>query len=245
MTGKIKNKLMNITENIAYPIAWYIVFIISVTIHEAAHALAAKRGGDLTAYSGGQVSLNPFPHMKREPWGMVIFPLISAFIIGWPFGYASTPYDPELAYRNPRKSSLMGLAGPAANLLLILICVLIVKLGIVSGIFWEPYSVGFLHIVDSSGGATGSALTLFISMLFSMNLILLILNLIPFPPLDGTNLITLFLNDNSARKFHAVTGNWLFGLIGLLLAWQAFSPLFRFIFPGVMNIIYPGSGFHY
>jgi len=55
----------------AYGIVWYLLFVISVTIHEAAHAWAAKRGGDLTAYEGGQVSLNPIPHMKRAPWGMV------------------------------------------------------------------------------------------------------------------------------------------------------------------------------
>jgi hypothetical protein len=80
--------------DIIYPITWYVIFILSATIHEAAHALAAKLGGDLTAYLGGQVSLNPVPHIKREPFGMVIFPLISAFLIGWPFGYAKTPTTP-------------------------------------------------------------------------------------------------------------------------------------------------------
>jgi Zn-dependent protease len=236
---------MELPENLAYPFAWYIVFVISVTIHEAAHAWAAKRGGDLTAYAGGQVSLNPFPHMKREPLGMVVFPLISAFALGWPFGYASTPYDPLWADRNPRKATWMGLAGPAANLLLLLVGFAIIKFGLVSGFFWEPYSINFHHIVDPANGNPESPLTLFISMLFSMNLILLVLNLIPFPPLDGSSLITFFLNDNNARRFHAMTHNWVFGIIGLMLAWFAFSPLFRIIFPGVMNIIYWGAGYGY
>src|SRR2546429_4905208 len=49
---------------------WYVVFLFSTTCHEAAHALAAKIGGDETAFLGGQVTLNPVPHIQREPWGM-------------------------------------------------------------------------------------------------------------------------------------------------------------------------------
>jgi hypothetical protein len=51
--------------------AWYVVLLFSTTCHEAAHALAAKLGGDLTAFHGGQVSLDPVPHVRREPFGMV------------------------------------------------------------------------------------------------------------------------------------------------------------------------------
>jgi Zn-dependent protease len=82
-------------------------------------------------------------------------------------------------------------------------------------------------------------------MLFSMNLILLVLNLIPFPPLDGSHLITLFLNDNNARRYQTLTHNWVFAVVGFMLAWWLFSPLFHFIFPGVMNMVYWGAGFGY
>src|SRR2546422_6505961 len=71
---------------------WYLVFLFSTTFHEAAHAWVAQLGGDLTAYEGGQVSLDPRPHIRREPWGMVVLPLISVLMFGWPFGFASTPY---------------------------------------------------------------------------------------------------------------------------------------------------------
>ena len=64
-------------------IAFSAVFVFSVTLHEAAHAWAAKLGGDLTAYHGGQVSIDPIPHMKREPFGMVILPILSVAISGW------------------------------------------------------------------------------------------------------------------------------------------------------------------
>jgi hypothetical protein len=56
---------------------WFVAFLFSTTCHEAAHALIAKLGGDETAALGGQVSLNPVPHMKREPWGMIVIPLLS------------------------------------------------------------------------------------------------------------------------------------------------------------------------
>ena len=62
---------------------WYVVFLLSTTCHEAAHALAAKWGGDLTAFHGGQVSLDPVPHIRREPFGMVVFPILSYAMGGW------------------------------------------------------------------------------------------------------------------------------------------------------------------
>ena len=80
-------------------LAFYAVFVFSVTVHEAAHAYTAMRGGDLTAYHGGQVSLDPLPHMKRELFGMVILPIITIFTNGFPIGYASAPYDPAWADR--------------------------------------------------------------------------------------------------------------------------------------------------
>ena len=92
-------------EEFKYSFVWIIIFILSATIHEAAHAWAAKRGGDLTAYEGGQLSLNPLPHIKREPLGMIVFPLIYSFLLGWPFGYASAPYDLTWAQKYPRKAA--------------------------------------------------------------------------------------------------------------------------------------------
>lgn len=72
---------------------FYGVFLLSTTLHEAAHAWAAMRGGDRTAYDGGQVTLNPLPHIRREPIGMVVLPIVSVLISGWPLGFASAPYS--------------------------------------------------------------------------------------------------------------------------------------------------------
>src|SRR5690348_11364762 len=102
----------------------YLIFLFSTTCHEASHAFAAKLGGDLTAAHGGQVSLNPVPHIRREPFGMVIVPLISLISGGGVIGWASAPYDPAWQQRHPRRAAWMSLAGPAANLALVLIAVL-------------------------------------------------------------------------------------------------------------------------
>ena len=59
-------------ELLVFGLVQYVVFLLSTTCHEAAHALAAKMGGDMTAFEGGQVTLNPLPHVRREPFGMVV-----------------------------------------------------------------------------------------------------------------------------------------------------------------------------
>ena len=64
-------------EFLTLGLIWYIVFLFSTTCHEASHALVAKLGGDPTAFHGGQVTLNPVPHVQREPFGMVVVPLLS------------------------------------------------------------------------------------------------------------------------------------------------------------------------
>src|SRR2546426_581765 len=92
---------------------WFIAFLFSTTVHEAMHAFVAYRGGDPTAYLGGQVSLSPLPHIRREPIGMLVVPLLTAFTNGWALGWASTPYDPLWAARHPRRAASMAAAGPA------------------------------------------------------------------------------------------------------------------------------------
>src|SRR5215471_9977234 len=130
-------------EHVVDAITYFIVFLFSTTLHEAAHAWAALRGGDRTAYHGGQVSLDPRPHIKREPFGMVILPLLSALATGWPMGYASAPYDPNWARQHPNRAALMALAGPAANLLLVIFAALVLRIGFAGGVFYAPERIHF------------------------------------------------------------------------------------------------------
>ena len=119
---------------------WFVAFLFSTTVHEAMHALAALRGGDPTAYHGGQVPLSPIPHIKREPIGM-------ALTQGWAIGWASTPYDTGWAARYPKRSALMAAAGPAGNLLIAFVALLLIKIGLATGWFVAPDSVNFEHLV--------------------------------------------------------------------------------------------------
>jgi len=116
-------------ELLALGFIWYVAFLFSTTCHEAAHALVAKIGGDETASSGGQVTLNPMPHIQREPWGMVVIPLLSFLLTQSMIGWASAPFDPSWERRHPRRSAWMALAGPAANYSLMLLAVLGLHLG--------------------------------------------------------------------------------------------------------------------
>jgi Zn-dependent protease len=228
-----------------YAILWVVFFIFSATVHEAAHAWAAKRGGDLTAYKGGQVSLDPIPHIKRSPWGMVVLPLISSFLLGWPFGFALTPYDPEWAEAHPRRAAWMALAGPAANLIIVILCVVFIQVGVSAEVLIKPVSADFRHIVDATSPGIWTGLATAVSMLFTLNLIMVILNLLPLPPLDGSSVITLLLPEETARKIRPVITNPMFGFVGFLIAWYAFTPLFQAMFPGVLNVMYPGSTYHW
>src|SRR5271166_5832661 len=105
-------------DTLAFGVIEYVVFLLSPVCHEAAHSLVAKLGGDLTAFEGGQVSLNPIPHIRREPFGMVVMPLIGIFSGSGLIGWASAPYNPEWSRQHPKRAAWMSLAGPATNFLL-------------------------------------------------------------------------------------------------------------------------------
>src|SRR5580765_4692748 len=129
---------------------WFVAFLFSTTVHEAMHALVAYRGGDSTAYLGGQVSLSPLPHIRREPIGMLVVPLLTAFTNGWALGWASTPYDPYWAARHPRRAAAMAAAGPAGNLLIGLVAFAAIKIGLLSGLFVSPDHVSLHHVVEAA-----------------------------------------------------------------------------------------------
>jgi Zn-dependent protease len=236
---------MNLTpEFLILGFSWYVVFLFSTTCHEAAHAWAAKLGGDLTAFHGGQVTLDPTPHMRREPFGMLLFPVLSYAMGGWMMGWASAPYDPYWAQRNPRRAAWMSLAGPAANFALVLIAALLIHAGIRLGFFDYPEAAHFTRLVApvKQGAAAGAATVL--SIVFSLNLLLGCFNLLPIPPLDGFGGVGLLLSERNASRFQ----EWgqqvrAFSMIGLLIAWQVFGPLFDPIFTLSLRALYPGQGY--
>ena len=215
-------------EVFALGFIWYLTFLFSTTCHEAAHALAAKMGGDNTAFIGGQVSLNPVPHIQREPWGMVVIPILSLIATRSLFGWASAPYDPYWERRHPRRAAWMALAGPATNYTLMLIAAVALRLG---------WAYRLLHIDGTTGRAdfTTSVLGVF----FFLNLLLGTFNLLPVPPLDGSTGILLFMSENRAHRYL----DWLRGnsyaIVGLLVAVFAFRYIYEPIEAVVTEALLP------
>ena len=234
-------------EFLATGFIWYIVFLFSTTCHEASHALAAKLGGDLTAFHGGQVTLNPAPHVQRERFGMVLVPILSYVLGGWMIGWASAPYDPWWQERHPRRAALMSLAGPGANFVIMLLAALCIRIGMAIGTFQPPESAGFTHIVGVVDAEHASNLihfaSTFLSVLFFENLLLGTFNLLPVPPLDGGTGVTVFMSERMALRFLAFTRDPAFQMGGLVASWWIFGRLFDPVFTFALNLLYPGLGY--
>ncbi len=220
---------------------WYIVFLFSTTCHEGAHALVAKMGGDPTAFSGGQVSLNPWPHIRRSPFGLVVVPIISYFTMQWMIGWASAPYDPAWQERYPRRAAWMALAGPGANFALVILASIAIRAGIALGYFQVPYTMNFTHIVTPLNAGTAGFFATFFSILFVLNLLLATFNLLPVPPLDGNTVVTLLMPENAGRQFLNWSRTGGFALIGLVIAWYAFGQIFRYVFHFGLMLLYAGT----
>jgi Zn-dependent protease len=230
--------------NLGEGLVYYAVFLLSTTLHEAGHAWAAKRGGDLTAYHGGQVSIDPRPHIRREPFGMVLLPIISVLISGWPFGFASAPYDANWARRYPRRAAWMALAGPAANLALIIIAAILINIGVALNVFHSPESISFGHVTAAQAGGFLDSVALLLGVFFSLNLVLFILNMLPFPPLDGSGALPLLLSPEATRRYQDfIWRQGALGWIGIIIAWQVFDYLFNPVFLLAVNLLYPGVSY--
>jgi Zn-dependent protease len=200
----------------------YIVFLFSTTCHEAAHAFVAKRGGDPTAALGGQVTLNPIPHIRREPFGMVLVPILSFFFSGGMIGWASAPFDPLWERRHPKRSAWMALAGPAANFSLMLLAAFALRAGRTLDLFHRLPNGNYNFLLT----------------MFMMNLLLGTFNLLPVPPLDGSTAIMLFMSESGAQKYL----DWLrgnsFAMAGLLVGLFVFRQIFPYVQYYVIRILF-------
>jgi Zn-dependent protease len=191
-----------------------ITLIVSLTVHEAAHAFVGMLGGDLTAYRGGQVSLNPVPHIRREPFGMVVLPVLSLVLSNGTYcmGFAHAPYDPIWAYHHPRKAALMSAAGPVANVLLAALAL---------GVLWM---VGDGHRETAVGRIAWVFLFL--------NVLLAVFNFVPLPPLDGAGIVAGLVP--ATRRFYdalaRIPNVSLLVIVGMVYFFpHLFAPVWEFV----------------
>lgn len=181
------------TIQIALGIAF---LILSLGVHEAAHAYVADRCGDGTAREEGRLTLNPMAHI--DPFMTIILPLILFMTSGFIFGGARpVPVNP-MRLRHPlRDMSLVALAGPASNLVLALL-----------------FSVAWKSMVYWGGMPTSALAPRVMEMALTFNLILAIFNMIPIPPLDGSRVMAYLLPNHLREPYVSLER---FGLMIVLL----------------------------
>ncbi len=147
--------------------------LLAVSLHEAAHGWIAHLLGDSTALRLGRLTANPLKHI--DPIGTVAVPIVMVLLLGFPFGWAKpVPVDVR-NFQNPQKDmALVALAGPVSNLLM--------------AIFWTVVLVVAIKLLPGSG--LGRALKVMAEVGVMINIVLMVLNLLPVPPLDGGRVIT-------------------------------------------------------
>lgn len=198
------------TEPILF-IAIFIALVISITFHEFFHVLVAKLSGDSTGERMGRLTLNPLVHL--DPWGT-----LAILFIGFGWGRPA-PFNPYNLRNQKYGPALVALGGPFSNLLLIII------FGIVLKIIY-PILGAFNY------------LTIFLQVLVGFNGVLMIFNLIPIPPLDGSYLLRVILSN----KF-AYISDWLdlngprILLILILISWLFNISIFGYIISPILNLI--------
>ncbi len=188
------------------------VLLLSLTVHEAAHAWSADLLGDPTAQRLGRVSLNPIVHI--DPIGTLVFPLLS-YVSGFPLiGWAKpVPVNPANLHPHwARKYMLIAAAGPASNLVLAVVA-----------------AVG-LQLFGFAGGSSPATAAIFNFLRVSvvLNVLLAVFNMIPVPPLDGGNVLAGLLKGQAAEALNRIRPYGIFILYGLLLSgilWRIVDPI--------------------
>jgi len=179
--------------------------LFAITLHEAAHGYVARYFGDMTAYSQGRISLNPMRHI--DPLGTIALPLLTLVLGGILFGWAKPVPVNFSALRNPKKDMLwVALAGPASNLFMAL-----------------AWALSYKLVLMNPDGYFANPLIQMAQVGININVVLLVLNLLPLPPLDGGRVAVSLLPHRQAYQLARIEPYGMFILIFLavtsLLGW--------------------------
>ncbi|MDY0017826.1 MAG: site-2 protease family protein [Candidatus Delongbacteria bacterium] len=188
-----------------------IVLLFSVVFHEVSHGWVAFKLGDDTAHKMGRLTLNPIPHI--DPYMTVLLPLMLGFMTGWRvmFGGAKpVPVNPY-NFKNPKKGmAITAAAGPVSNLILITASVILFRILVTLG-FVEKYDVQMRFFTNEMNFVDA-----FFVYAVLINTVLMVFNLIPIPPLDGSKIIMGFLSYEQAARYESFSRYGMYVLIGLL-----------------------------
>ena len=205
-------------EHIVRVIALYAIpAVFAITLHEAAHGYAARRFGDLTAYQAGRISLNPARHI--DLMGTIVVPVLILIASQgkYAFGWAKPVPVNFGKLRNPKRDMLwVAAAGPGANLVMAIFWAVVAKAAqdLPPNFFTEP------ALMMARGGII-------------VNAVLMILNLLPLPPLDGGRIATSLLPHRLAFRFARIEP---FGLI-ILLVLMLLGVLGKVMWPFIAGFI--------
>lgn len=195
----------------------YVCLLFSLCVHEAAHAAMANRCGDPSARLMGRMTLNPIAHI--DPIGTVVMPLLMMVTnIGVLFGWAKpVPFNPRNLKNIRRDPVLIAMAGPASNLALALIFVFLLRI--------------LFALEGSLSPNSAEMLMAFFFQMIMINLVLMLFNLIPVPPLDGHYVLHFFLPPSGQRMLEQI------GPFGIIIAIIVAQPLMRIGFPILMQAV--------
>ena len=181
---------------------WVLPVLFAITVHEAAHGLAAHRLGDKTAFFNGRLSLNPIKHI--DLFGTIIVPALCFFLGSFIFGWAKpVPIDWRNLKHPRRDTALVALSGPLSNLIMAILWGGLAKTGLLLSQKGLPIMV-FLVYMGMAG--------------ITINVLVMALNLLPIPPLDGSRVVSSLLPLRIARLYDSIEPYGMFILLALLMS---------------------------
>jgi Zn-dependent protease len=220
--------------DIGFVVIWFVVFLFSLSFHEASHAWTSERFGDDTGRHQGRITLNPIAHI--DPIGTIVFPLIMMFTSVPLLGWAKPVQTNPLLWRDKTRANItVSAAGPVSNFILMALAFIVMKALVVAGVLtFNRHARNIYDVIGPSGGqpAFMQPVALLLGVMLMLNLALGVFNLIPIPPLDGSHVLEELLPYQMARAYEQIRPYGFLLLIALI-----YLRVLNFIFDPISILI--------